>query len=117
MNHGRLHRTDDGCVIPRVSRTSNFFERMRGLLAAPPLENDQALLISPCSSVHTFGMFYPIDLVFLDKHWIIVKTVETLKPWRMSASHAAYMVVELASGSLQRLQLDIGQQLQWYDEN
>lgn len=116
MTHGRLHRANDECVIPGVSRTSNFLERMRGLLAKPALNENQGLLIFPCSSVHTFGMSYAIDLVFLDNSWTIVKTVDSLKPWRMTASRAANMVLELAAGSLGRLQLSTGQQLEWHDD-
>jgi len=84
MIHGWLTRADDDCVIQNISKTSNYLERMRGLLASPPLKENEGLLIVPCSSVHTFGMSYAIDLVFLDKQWIIVKTVRSLKPWRLA---------------------------------
>ena len=88
---------------------------MRGLLASPPLKANEGLLIVPCSLVHTIGMNYAIDLVFLDKQWTIVKTVKALKPWRMAASNAASMVLELAAGSLDQLQLTNGQQLEWHE--
>ncbi len=116
MIHGCLTRTDNGRVIQNISKTSNFIERMRGLLGAPPLKKNEGLLIVPCSSVHTFGMTYDIDLVFLDKQWNIVKTVNALKPWRMSASHAASMVLELAAGSLEQLELTNGQKLEWQND-
>jgi len=115
MIHGCLTLTDDDGVIQNISKTSNFMERMRGLLGSPPLKENEGLLIVPCSSVHTFGMSYAIDLVFLDKQWIIVKTVKSLKPWRMAASNVASMVLELAVDSLDTLQLTIGQQLEWHD--
>ena len=88
---------------------------MRGLLGSPPLKENEGLLIVPCSSVHTFGMSYAIDLVFLDKQFTIVKTVSALKPWRMAASNAAFMVLELATDSLDNLQLSNGQILEWHD--
>lgn len=115
MIYGRLTRINENCVIPKVSKTTNFLERMRGLLAAPPLKSGEGLLIDPCSSVHTFGMTYAIDLVYLDKQLTVVKTVGALKPWRMSAANAASMVLELAAGSLDNLQLHSGQQLEWHD--
>ncbi len=117
MIHGCLTLTDDDRVIQNISKTSNFMERMRGLLGSPPLKENEGLLIVPCSSVHTFGMSYAIDLVFLDKQWIIVKTVKSLKPWRMAASNVASMVLELAVDSLDTLQLTIGQQLEWHDDS
>ena len=115
MIHGSLTRANDGRVIQKVSKTSNFLERMRGLLGKPPLKENEGLLIVPCSSVHTFGMSYAIDLVFLDKQLTIVKTVSALKPWRMAASNAASMVLELAADSLDQLQLCNGQRLEWHD--
>jgi len=117
MIHGWLTLADDDRVIQKVSKTSNLLERMRGLLASPPLKTNEGLLIVPCSSVHTIGMNYAIDLVFLDKQWTIVKTVRALKPWRMSASNAASMVLELAVDSLDKLQLTTGQQLEWHDDS
>ncbi len=117
MIHGCLTRANDGRVIQNISKTSNFIERMLGLLGSPALKKDEGLLIVPCSSVHTFGMGYAIDLVFLDKQWNIVKTVNALKPWRISASRSANMVLELATGSLEQLQLTNGQKLEWHDDS
>lgn len=117
MIQGRLYRAEDpDCLIPKANLTSTVFERMRGLLGSPQLKSGEALLIKPCSSVHTIGMKYPIDLAFMDKDWTIIKTVKNLKPWRMAACPAAHMVLELLSGSLDRLQLTHGLQLVWQDE-
>jgi uncharacterized membrane protein (UPF0127 family) len=116
MMHGCLKLAENkNCVIPRVARTSNILERMKGLLGSPPLNSDEALLIKPCSSIHTFAMQYPIDLVFLDHQWKVIKTVANLRPWRIAAAPAAGMVLELPVGSLERLQLTEGQQLEWHD--
>ncbi len=117
MIHGCLTRANNDRVIQKVSRTTHYFERMRGLLGSPPLKNNEGLLIVPCSLVHTFGMSYAIDLVFLDKQWTIVKTVRALKPWRMAASNASNMVLELATDSLEQLQLVTGQQLEWHNDS
>jgi uncharacterized membrane protein (UPF0127 family) len=90
---------------------------MKGLLWTDTLTEDSALVINPCSSVHTLAMKYPIDLAYLDKYWVIIKTVENLRPWRCSASPAASMVIELAAGSVSRLQLETGQKLIWQTDN
>ena len=117
MMRGCLRLADNKhCIIPRVARTSNILERMKGLLGSPPLDLGEGLLIKPCSSVHTFAMQYPIDLIFMDKKWKIIKTVAKLKPWRIAAAPSANMVLELCEGSLEHLQLAAGQQLEWKDE-
>jgi len=89
---------------------------MRGLLGKPPLQNDQALLITSCSSVHTIGMTFPIDLAFLDKHWKIRKIVKSLVPWRMAWSFGSSMVLEMSSGTIERLNLNCNIQLVWKEE-
>lgn len=116
MKHGRVYRADNHhCLIPRVARTSSWFERLRGLLGLPSPATDEALLIRPCSSVHTFFMGYAIDLIFLDRDWRTLRLVKSLQPWRMAACPKAAMVLELADGALERLQLTPGIQLEWQD--
>jgi uncharacterized membrane protein (UPF0127 family) len=117
MKHGSLFCAKTNCVIKNVAKTTNFLERMWGLLGRQKLEVDEGLLISPCSSVHTFGMRFTIDVVFLNKDLTIVKTVESLKPWRMAASNKSYMVLELADKSINKLQLITGQQLEWHHDS
>ena len=116
MIHGSLTRANPECVIKNVRKTTNFLERMRGLLGTRELGVDEGLLITPCSSVHTFGMRCTIDVLFLDKQLNIVKIVNSLNPWRMAASRSSGMVLELADNSINKLQLKPGQQLEWNDE-
>ena len=47
--------------------------RMRGLLARPPLRRGQGMLIKPCNMIHTVGMGYPIDVVFLRRDGLVLK--------------------------------------------
>ncbi len=116
MIQGSLAHANADCVIRKVRKTTNFLERMRGLLGTENLSVDEGLLIAPCSSVHTFFMRNTIDVLFLDKHFTIVKTVKSLKPWRMAASNVSTMVLELANDNINNLQLKTGQQLEWHDD-
>ena len=117
MIDGYISRQDkQQCLLPHVMCTNNPIERMRGLLGKPPLQNDQALLITSCSSVHTIGMTYPIDLAFLDKHWKIRKIVKSLVPWRMAWSFGSSMVLEMSSGTIDKLTLNTDMQLNWKEK-
>ena len=114
MIHGRLVEQHDGrCLVPRVMRTNNALERMRGLLGRPPLKRDQALLLIPCNAVHTFAMGYALDLIYLDRGWTIRKRVDNISPWRLSACLGAAMVLEMPAGRSHELELTIGQSLRW----
>jgi len=111
--YGRLYGEDGRPRIARVARTAHFYDRMRGLLGTSGLPQAEALLIDPCSSIHTWGMRYTIDAAFLDRNWTIIRIVRGLKPWRMAACAAAVMVLETCEGGLETMQLYRGIKLEW----
>ncbi|MEI7880862.1 MAG: DUF192 domain-containing protein, partial [bacterium] len=43
-----------------------FWKRSIGLMGKPGLKAGQGLLLSPCGSIHTCFMRFPIDIIFLD---------------------------------------------------
>lgn len=112
MKHGALYR-DNACVLPRVALTTNAWDRLRGLLGRPRLQPGEALLIDHCPSVHTIGMRYPLDLVFLDADFRLLKQVSRLQPLRWAGCGNARATLELAPGSLDTLALKTGDRLEW----
>lgn len=92
----------------RVRRATNFLTRARGLLFGPALDADEALLIAPCSSIHTFGMRYPIDVVFLDRHARVVQVSPEVGARRIRFGRGAVAVLELRAGGAARLGLRAG---------
>ena len=114
MKRGAIYRaSDDECLIALVWKTNNAWERIRGLLGRAPLTSRQALLIDPCPSVHTLGMTYPLDLVFLDAHYRVLKLVRKLSPLRWAGCSGARATLELAPGAIDTLSLNNGDMLQW----
>jgi len=71
------------------------------------------LCTTPCASIHTLGMRYAIDVLYLDASWRILKRVDALRPWRFSACWAARATLELAAGTAHRRGLEKGLQLSW----
>jgi uncharacterized membrane protein (UPF0127 family) len=111
--HGSLQREGGRPALARVWRASSAWERMRGLLGRAPLAPDEALLIEPCSSVHTFGMRYPIDLAYLDGEGRVLRVVPRVAPLRVSARPGARATLEMAAGAAQALGLQAGERLEW----
>ena len=94
---------------------STALQRLKGLFAYPSLDNSQALILSPCSAVHTVALGYTIDVAFLCAEGRILKT-GTLKPWRLMMCFRGKYVIEMAEGTVCRLNLQVGQQLDvWSD--
>lgn len=77
----------------------NFMSRLRGLMFVSPGSN-RALLISPCSSVHTFWMRFSLDIVFLGKDGAVLRIVENAPPRRIYSCLGATTVLECESGFL-----------------
>jgi uncharacterized membrane protein (UPF0127 family) len=86
-------------------------KRTKGLLGRERLAPDEALWIIPCEAVHTFGMKFPIDLVYLDRKNRIKKLGIEVPPWRLSACLSAHSVIELAAGAIRRTQTECGDML------
>ncbi|MFK8084148.1 MAG: DUF192 domain-containing protein [Granulosicoccus sp.] len=105
---GKICRAGAPLLSTYIANTS--LSRLRGLFALPPLTATQALIIHPCSAVHTFGFKHVIDVAFVDESGFILRCVE-MSPHSVRLCWGSRSVVEMASGTLQRLDLQVGQQL------
>lgn len=112
MKLGAIYRQDH-CLIPRVWRAVSGWERTRGLLGRPALNTGEGLLIDSCRLVHTVGMRYSLDLVFLDRLGRVSKLAGNVAPLRMAGSFSASTTLELAPGMLAQCDLKVGDQLAW----
>lgn len=77
-------------------------KRRKGLLGRASLSREEGLWIVPCEAVHTFGMRFAIDLVYLDRARRVKKVRSDVRPSRLSACLSAHSVLELAPGTIRR---------------
>jgi len=83
-----------------------------GLLGRRGLAKDEGLLLTPCTSVHTFFMRFPIDILYLDRERVVVKAVRALRPFRVSAClRGSHSILELAAGALEASGTQVGDRL------
>jgi uncharacterized membrane protein (UPF0127 family) len=73
--------------------------RLLGLTWLELEEAGAGLLIPRCSSVHTFGMRFDLDLVFLDSRRRPLATRRALPPRRFAARRGAAAVLELPASA------------------
>jgi len=71
--------------------------RLLGLAALRALPPATGLLLPRTRSIHTFGMRFALDLVWLDGDGRVVRTDRGVRPWRVRGCRAATQVVELPS--------------------
>ncbi len=79
----------------------SFRQRLVGLLGRAGLDPGEALLLEPCSSIHTAFMRFAIDVVYVDRAGKVVKVVPELRPFRVSGVlRGGRSVIELPGGTI-----------------
>ena len=95
-------------LADRADIADTSLARRTGLLQHTGLEPGEGLWILPCEGVHTFGMKFTIDVLFLSKKRKDTGTVKVLKirhsmpKRRISFSLRAHSVLELPAGTAER---------------
>ena len=90
----------------KVKTVTSYYARMKGLLGTVQHQLDfDALHLLPCKGVHTFGMKYAIDIVFLDCRGEVIMQKRNLVPNRVCPSpKGTHSVVERPTSTLPWLQ-------------
>lgn len=98
-----------------VAVADSYFPRLLGLLGKTRkwARAGRGLWIVPSNGVHTIGMLFPIDLVFLDRGKRVVHIEEHLAPFRISkVSLKAASILELPPHTVFRTGTKVGDQLE-----
>ena len=91
----------------RVAETG--LTRIVGLLGEHELRPGDGLFIVPSQGVHTLGMQFAIDVIFLDGQWNVIAIKRNLRPFRMTRVYwKAAAVLELRSGSVDSSSTSVG---------
>jgi uncharacterized protein len=81
-----LNTTRDTCLATSLAIADTHWSRLRGLLglAADDFRNGRGLWIVPCHGVHTLGMGFAIDVIYLDRTMNVIHVESELRPWRFA---------------------------------
>ena len=104
----------EGRERPLATTVESAFDsasRKKGLLGRDGMADGSALVIAPCSAVHTFAMRFPIDVIFARRDGRVVKLRPAVKASRMTGAFGAFAVIEMAAGAIQRAGLKVGDKL------
>jgi uncharacterized membrane protein (UPF0127 family) len=97
----------------QVTIARSFWRRGKGLMFRSELAPGTGLVIDPCSSIHTFWMRIPIDVIYVDKNGIVLRADRAMKPWRIGPLFVRHgrLVIELPAGTIERTQTEHGDHL------
>lgn len=88
-------------IAYNVEVADTWWRRFKGLQFRKPLPDGHAILLRPCSSIHTFWMRFSIDVAFLDGDLCVIEIHRGVCPWRtLIPQTRSVAVLEMSAGSL-----------------
>ena len=102
---GVLKKVGGDVVCARCEIADTPFKRMRGLLGRDELAQDEGMLFRPAGSIHMMFMRFSIDVLFCDRDLVVVGVERGLAPWKTAKRRGAKVVVELAEGAAEGLEV------------
>jgi len=109
------NKTRETFVATEATVADSYLRRLVGLLGKTKrwAQLGRGLWIVPSRGVHTIGMMFPIDLIFLSKEKEVVHLEEHLRPFRISAvSLKATSVLELPAHTVFRTGTQVGDRME-----
>lgn len=108
-----INRTRDAELVTNGRVADTLWSRMRGLLGHAPLKPGEGLLLRGEQAIHTFGMGFSIDVLFLDRAGHIVHAIPDMVPLRLSRFvPRAADVLEMPAGTLAQTGTALGDQIE-----
>ena len=107
--------TREKILCEKCGVANNLFTRVRGLLGRSSLNAEEGLLITPCPSIHMFGMKFALDVIFLSPENILTDFVENIAPGKfyVAQNHfgKAYSAVEIVPGTIAKTDTQRGDEI------
>jgi len=100
-------------LLEKIEVADTYSRRMKGLLNRDGLSTSNGMIITPCKCVHTFGMKFNIDIVFMDKKLQVVGLKRSVKKNNISGVIKAKHTLELSEGMIDTLKINLGDNLAW----
>ena len=99
---------DDKIIANNIKIADNFFKRLVGLLNRDKLDSDEGLLLKKCNQIHTIGMKFNIDALFLNEEGEIVYIEKNMEAGKISKYvKNACQVLELIAGTTDKYNIRI----------
>jgi uncharacterized protein len=79
-----FNRTRESFLGLNVRLADTMYGRLRGLLGRIKFAPEDGIWLIPSFGIHTFGMLFPVDLIYIDDANRVIHLVEDLGPFRIS---------------------------------
>lgn len=104
-------------IAGNILVANSFFKRLIGLKRFKELKDDEGMLLYPCSRIHTFGMKFDIDVVFLSKDMTILDIQQRMAPGQICKKvKNTHKILELKGGITEIYSLEPGDTLRFEEK-
>lgn len=110
-----FNRTRQAYLATDLAVADTYWTRLRGLLgrASDDFGEGSGLWIVPSHGVHTLGMGFPIDAIYLDREMNVIHVESDLRPWRVApVRRLATSVLELPCRTATQTKTAIGDKIE-----
>ena len=110
-----FNQTRQAYIATALAVADTHWTRLRGLLglASSDFRNGSGLWIVPCHGVHTLGMGFPIDVIYLDRSMKVIHIQSDLQPWRFAPVRSnAASVLELPCRTADETKTALGDRIE-----
>ncbi len=107
-----INLTQKQTLAGSVLKARSLWSRMKGLLGRDSLGPSETMWIAPCSSIHTYFMRFPIDVIFVDRKLRVKAYYFNVPPGKTIWPRWGYhSVFEFQAGALIEAHIQKGDQL------
>lgn len=108
------NRTRKTLLGSRVRMADSWLGRLRGFLGRPEPERGEGILLLPCNAIHTLGMTFHLDVLFLDREGKVLELRRSIPPWRVTSRvRGGRYVLEVPVGTIDASGTRVGDELTW----
>ena len=95
-----------------VRAADTTFSRLRGLIGKLRLGPDDGLWVFPSCGIHSIGVLFPLDVIYVDENYRVVHTIEHFPAFRIAPIRThAFSVLQLPTHTIYTSQTHPGDQL------
>ena len=106
------NQTRDCFLSLGVTPADTIFTRLKGLIGRLRMRSDEGLWVVPSSGVHTWGVMFPLDLIYLDENLRVVYVTEHFPRFKVAPLRfRAASVLELPTHTIYSSQTQLGDQM------
>ena len=105
-----ISRTDHRILAEHLKKAKTLKDRIQGLIGKKELKEKEVFWIPYCTSIHTFFMKFPIDVVFTDRRFQVVSLFENVSSRKILwGGFRSQNVFEMKKGQINKTKLKKGE--------